>query len=1040
MTLSEICIKRPVLATMMSLAIILFGVAGILQLPVRELPDIDPPIVTITTIYPGANARIIETEVTERIEDAVSGVEGIEKLTSQSREQLSLVTVQFSLSRNIDVAAQEIRDRVLRIRSNLPDDIDEPVIAKADSDARPIMWVALFSEQRSTLELTDLAENQLQEQLQIVPGVSSVILGGSKRFAIRIRLDSAAMAAREITIIDVEDALENQNVDLPSGQLENREREFSIYTRGDLQTPEEFGRIVVSDAGSPLVRLEDVATVEIGVENEKTVARYNGDPAVGLGVIRQSQANTIEVAKGITATMERLSANLPDDVSWFVAYDESIFVEKAITEVWRTLGITFGLVVLTIFIFLRNIRSTLVPAITIPVSVIGTFFVLYLFGYSINILTMLALVLVIGIVVDDSIVVLENIYRHIEEGMKPIEAAILGMKEITFAVIVTTVTLVAVFLPITFQTSDTGRLFIEFGVTLASAVVVSSFVALTLTPMLSARTQRARKRSLEEEFWFFRFFEKGFDRLARAYEKTLGFSLNHPSVILLIIAGAVGVGAFFYLKLDQEFLVEEDKGRLFALAIAPEGSTSDYTDRMVEKMEQIVKQVPEVAGFFTAVALPLDGVGNPAQGLMFARFVDASERKRSVPDIVNAPGGLKDQFFGGVEGAFSIAILPKSIGSGFGLPYQLVLQSPDLDLLSGLGERIAGRLSAEGFLTNTRSTFNLDKPELRVVPNRDRLNELNVSLADLSRTLQVLFGGEDISNVKRDGKEYDVIAQLDRESRLTPEDISRVYVRTGAGELVPVSNLVDFEEGGGPNAIERYNRIRSTTIEATPTGVTMGEAIRRTEAILEEELPPNVTYTWSGEAEDLIDTGNEILFVLGFALLLVYMVLAAQFESLTNPLTVLLTVPLAACGAFGALWALSFFERIPGMNLNLFSQIGLILLVGLVTKNAILLVEFANQQLARGVSAKQAMLEAGKIRFRPIMMTSVSTIAGLMPIVIGFGAGAESRRPLGVAAAGGLISSLALTLIAVPVVYLLFSKLTRKPRATEPGTNDEKTA
>jgi len=1036
MKLSEICIRRPVLATMMSLAIILFGTAGILQLPVRELPDIDPPIATITTVYPGANARIIETEVTEPIEDIVSGVEGIKKLTSESREQLSRVTVEFSLDRDIDVASQEIRDRVLRIRSSLPDEIEEPVIEKTDADARPILWVALYSDQRSTLELTDLAEIQLQEQLQNVSGVSTVILGGSKRFAIRIRLDSAEMAARNLTVVDVEEALRNQNVDLPSGRLENRQRELSIYTRGDLRTPEEFGRIVLDSADGGIVRLEDIATVEIGVEDERSIARYNGEPAVGMGVIRQSKANTIEVAKGIAATMERLGHDLPEDVSWFIAYDESVFVEKAILEVWRTLAIAFGLVVLTIFIFLRNVRSTLVPAVTIPVSIIGTFFVLFLFGYSINILTMLALVLVIGIVVDDSIVVLENIYRHIEEGMKPIDAAILGMREITFAVIVTTVTLVSVFLPIAFQTSETGRLFIEFGVTLASAVVVSSFVALTLTPMLASRTQRARVVEHHDELWFFRVFEKGFARLAGAYERTLRFSLDHPALVMLGVLAAVGLGAFFYAGLEEEFLVEEDKGRLLAIAIAPEGATAEYTDRMVRKMESIMGNVPEVAGFFSAVALPFDGVGDPTRGIMFARFKDRSERDRSVPDIVNAPDGLKNRFFAEVEGAFSIAILPKSIGRGFGQPFQLVLQHPDLEQLAAVAETVSGKLSQAGFLTNTRSAFNLDKPEIRVIPDRARLNELNVSLADLSRTLQILFGGEDLSNMKRDGKEYEVIVQLDREARLTPSDIDRVYVRNRNGHLVQLSNLVDLAEGGGPNSINRYNRIRSTTIEATPAGVTIGEAVARAEEILAGTLPASFQYSWSGEAEDLVDSGNEILIVLLFALVLVYMVLAAQFESLTHPLTVLLTVPLAACGAFGALWILSFFEGIPGMNLNLFSQIGLILLVGLVTKNAILLVEFANQKRAAGADAKEAMMEAGRIRFRPILMTSISTIAGLMPIVIGFGAGAESRRPLGVAAAGGLASSLALTLIAVPVVYLLFSRLGRKAKTGgEAGSN-----
>ena len=1053
MLLSEISIKRPVLATMMSLGLLIAGLISLQDLPVREVPDIDPPIVTVSTVYPGTNARVIETEVTERVEEAVNGIEGIKRLTSESREQLSQVTIEFELSRNIDIATQDVRDRVARIRGQLPDEIDEPVVAKQEAGARPIMWIAVYGENQTTLELTDIAENILKDPLQTVAGVSSVILGGSKRYAIRLRLDSQLMAAHGITVLDVERALKEQNVELPSGRIENLDREYSIQTFGEMKTPEEFNRMVLLRDGSRLIRLADIGRAEVGVEDERAVARYNSKPAMGLGVVKQSKANTVAVAKGAKEIVSRLQGNLPEGVSTFVAYDESLFVESAIWEVWRTLAIAFIFVVITIYTFLQSSRSTLVPSLTIPVSILATFSLLAYFGYSVNILTMLALVLAIGLVVDDSIVVLENIYRHIEQGKSPMEASIAAMKEISFAVIATTVALVAVFLPLAYQKTVTGRLFTEFAITLCGAVVFSTFVALTLTPSVAARILRPL-RSEERN-------KQGFvQRWALRYQRRLAWCLDNRKTIVVLTLITVLCSTFFYSRLDKEFLPEEDKGRLFSLAIAPEGATSEYTDRMVRQMEEIIGEQPEVAGYFSAVALPLQAVGQANQGLMFVRF--KNDRDRSLPDILAGPRGVQARFFTEVEGAISLAILPKSVGSGFSQSFQLVLKDNDLDRLDSLAQNLSNKLKTAGFLTGVRSQFSFSKPELQVRVNRDRANALGVSVLEISRTMQILFGGLDLSRIKKDGEQYDVIVQLDRESRLVSEDLDSVYVRSSSGEMIQLSNVVDYEVAAGPNSIYHFSRGRSATIEATPVeGVPLGQAIEQTEQMLFETLPPSASFEWAGEASELGDAGNDTFYTIVLALIVIYMVLAAQFESFIHPITVMVALPLAAFGAFGLLLLLaqinilgsgmyawsnyapdppaiagilsSIVPRIPSMTINVYSQLGIVLLLGLVTKNSILLVEFANQLVEQGKGAKEAMLEAAVIRFRPILMTAIGTITGILPIAIGFGAGAESRRPMGVIVIGGMLSATIFTFFVIPVIYTLFDEFFHRRKSTNPA-------
>lgn len=1040
MKLSEISINRPVLATMMSLGLVLFGVIGLARLPVRELPDIDPPIVNVTTVYQGASAAVIETQVTEPLEEALTSVEGIRTLTSESREQVSSITVEFDLSRPIEEAAQDARDRVARVRGRLPDNIDEPIVAKQDADAQPILWVALYSDRFSTLELSSLAENVFKDRLQTINGVSSVIFGGQKRFAIRLWLDSQKMAAREVTVIDVQKALKEQNVELPSGLVESRSRAFSIETRGELKTPEEYNNLVIKRSANTFIRLSDIGRASVGVEDERSVARFNSRPAVGIGIIKQSKANTIEVAKKIKAELVRIKETLPADVYTTIPYDESIFVEKSIYEVWETLGLAFFLVVLTIFVFLHNFRSTLIPAVSIPVSIIATFGMLYVMGYSINTVTMLAFVLAIGLVVDDSIIVLENIYRHVEEGMKPLDAAYKGMSEIGFVVIATTIALVAVFFPMAFQTSVTGRLFVEFAFALCFSVIISAFVALTLAPMASSKFLKPYNPN--EKLGILGFFEKWLKNTTAKYERSLRWALKHPILVVPIFIGSVLLSIFFYTQLDHEFLPTEDKGRLLCIAIAPEGSTSEYTDRMVRKMESLIAATPEVEGYFSAVALSRGSPGKSSQGLAFLRLKE--KRTRHIRDIVGGPTGLAGQFFGKVEGAFVIPIIPQAIGRGFSQPFQLVLQGQDLDVLNKYSAHLSDKLRSSGLLMNVRSNFEINKPELRVHINRDRAAALGITVEDISKTLQILFGGLDLSKVNLGGKQYDVIVQLERESRLSPSDLDKLYIPNVDGKLIQLSNVVTYDTGAGPSAINHYNRYRSATIEGTPIGVPLGTVIDRVKTILhEDDVPDGIRYEWTGEARDLIESSSQIYFVMILAAIVIYMVLASQFESLVHPLTIMLTLPLAAFGAFGALWVLSWADklsmilsfipgnhwyshilpRIPSMGINLFSQIGMILLFGLVTKNGILLVDFANQQMAKGKTAPEAMLAAGVIRLRPILMTACATIAGILPIAIGFGAGAESRRPLGVAAVGGMLTSTFLTLFVIPVVYVVFNKL-----------------
>lgn len=1054
MSLPEICIRRPIFAIMLNLLIVLFGVVGLLRLPVRELPDVDPPIVTITTVYRGASAEVMEAEVTERIEQEVNTIAGIKTLTSISREAVSIITVSFELDRDVDIAAQDVRDRISRARESLPEEIDEPIIAKQDANAQEVMWLALYSDRYSTLELTEIAERQFKDRLQTIPGVGGVNLGGEKRQAIRVRLDSTLMAAHQISVNDLIRAFRDNSVELPSGKLENLDREITVRTLGKLNRPEQFELLVVAWRNGAPVRLREIARVELGVEQEQTVARYNGRPSVGLGIVKQSDANALEVAELVKAEAARIKPELPEGVEVSVAYDSSTYVRQSVNEVAETIFIAFGLVLLIMLAFLRNFRATLIPMIAVPVSLVGTFLILDILGYSINILTLLAMVLAVGVVVDDAIVVLENIFRHIEDGMDPMDAALRGVKEITTAVIAITITLVAVFLPIAFQSGTTGILFREFAVATAGAVIISAFVALTLTPTLCARILRHEP---ESHGVVYRALERFFTGLERSYSRTLSWAVRRKAAVvglgLLSLAATFG----FYRMIPKEFLPDEDKGYVLMLLFAPEGSTSEYTDQTVREAEAIARSFPETEAYFSAVALARGAPGESDFGIMFVKLKDGDRRSALELARAGAPSSMFMKLINGIQGAQAIAILPKS--ANFGEEYQLVLVGPDLQELEDVGNEVRTALGQAGIIPQARLNLNFEQPQLTMRVDRELASSLGVSVRDASQALQLLWGGLEVARYNVKGKEYDVIAQLERERRLVPESLESVYLRTASGGFIPASSVLIPSAQGSPNAINRFARQRAVTVSGQVQGVSMGTAINRTEALLAGILPPGVSYRWTGEADEIKEGSAESGQVLLLAVLVIYMVLAAQFESLRHPFVIMLALPLALFGALSGLWFFGLINNIaliksfapldqlpgwlafltthlpeiPSMTLNVYSLIGIVLLLGLVTKNSILLVEFANQRIAQGADPTNAMLEAGRVRLRPILMTAMATVFGILPVALGLGEAAGARRPLGIAVVAGMLTSTFLTLVIVPVVYILISgrKTAKNPQHTQ---------
>ena len=1016
MKLSEVSIRRPVLASMFSAALVLFGFIGYTRLAVRELPDIDPPIISVSTVLPGANAQVVETAVTDVLEEELSTIQGLRTLSSSSAEQVSNITLEFTLDRPVEVAAQDVRDKVSRVRGRLPVDVLEPVIAKQSADAQPFFWLALSSNNYDLMQLSDIADRLVKARLQSLPGVGSAQIFGERRYSMRVWVQPAALSARGLTIQDVEGSILSRSVEIPAGRIESTRREFSVRSLGELKTPQEFGGMVVASQGSQLVRLRDVARVELGPEDDRSIFRYNGSPSVAIGVVRQSKANLIDVARSIREALPIIQQTLPLGVKLQSAYDGSVFVTHSIADARLTLLIAAILVVLIIFVFLRNVRATIIPGLAIPASIVSTFAIMYFLGFSINNFTLLALTIAIGIVVDDAIIVLENAFRHQEELHEtPEQAAVNGTNEIGFAVIATTIALVAVFTPLAFLTGTAGRLLSEFGIAVAGAVVISGFVALTLTPMLCAKILRMQPQHGK----VFEMFERGFNALSERYTGLLRQAVAHRALVLLGTLAVVVVSVFLFLiipttRLQNELIPDDDRGFFLVAVRGPEGASLNYTDGYVRRVEDIISKTPGVNGYFTIIGGFAGGVNSAFIGVIMK---DWGERKASVQQTVTA---LFPQVYFGIPGVQAFPFAPGAIG--FAQPIQYVVQNPDFAKLVEIMGPFVGRAQQVTGLANVQTDLFVNKPELRVTFDRDRAEDLGVPVRDVASALQTFLGGRRVSTFTRNDKLYYVMVQLDPNDRATPSDMRGIYLRGKGGQLVQLDALANVQEGVGARQINHFNRVPSFTLSASLVGLAQGEALDSLDAVARQLLPPGTTTALAGESREYKESGSAIYFAFVIALIVVFMVLASQFESLLHPLTVLLAVPLAVTGALATLKLAAILHR-SGATMNLYSQIGMILLIGLVCKNSILLVEYTNQLREKGLDTVAAVLEAGRIRLRPILMTSVATIMGAVPVAWGAAVGSASRKPLGYAIVGGVFFSTALTLFVVPVAYVVLESM-----------------
>lgn len=1025
MRLSLVCIERPVLTTVMSLVILLVGSIGLSRLSNRELPDIDPPIVTITTIFTGASAEVVETSVTQPLEDAVNGIEGVRHVTSASREEVSQIKVEFNLNREIEAAANDVRDRVSRVRRELPEDVTEPVVAKQDADASPIIWLALYGEGFDQIELTTLAESRIVDRIDKLPGVASVIIGGDRRFSMRIWLENRRLGAHNLTIAEVVDAIRRENVDLPSGRIESADIEFTVRSLGELTSPEEYEKLVIATPDGQPIYLGDVAEVETGPESERKLVRYNGRPAIGLGIIKQSKANTLSTAAAVRAEAEKLAKELPSNVTLDIAFDSSRYIQRSIEDVARTILEAAILVVLVIYIFLRSVRATIVPVLAIPVSIIGAFGVLYFFGFTINTLTLMGVTLAIGLVVDDAIVVLENITRWVEDGMAPMEAARRGISEISFAVVASTISAVAVFLPLVFLTDTTGKLFREFAVTVASAIAISGFVALTLSPMMAARVLRPQA----SEGRLKRTLASGVARLSDGYMRLLRPTMESRRASALCLGVGlmwVAAGVWLYFVADEELMPKNDRDAVIVITEAPEGSTIEHMDRYQKMVEEAMLSIPEVRRNFSVVGL---GIGTPGvvnRGVVLSQLVPRSERDRSQSEIAESLGPVLDK----VPGIRTYVLEPSPMRGFNSDPIEIVLQGYDVEELARIADEIEREVEADGIFSDFRTNLVLNKPQLEVSIDRDRASDLGLSVRDISTTLQIMLGGLDISTFKLGGETYNVIAQLRRHERQTPRHLLSLFAR-GNGGLIPLVAVVNARETTVPRELPHFDRLRAVTLTAdVEDGVSQAEGLRRIYEIAERNLPLSGGYQllFSGEAEKFFESSSSLLFAYLLAIIVVYLVLAAQFESFIYPIAIMVAVFLSFTGALLAL-------EVTGRTLNIFSKIGIVMLVGLVTKNSILIVEFANQLRGRGETLVEATLNAARTRFRPILMTALATMAGILPIALGFGAGGESRAPLGIAVVGGMLFSTALTYFVVPVSYVMLERLRLTLRGERSGSD-----
>jgi multidrug efflux pump len=1019
--ISNQSVRRPVFATVISALLVILGLSALVNLPVRQYPDVDSPIVSISTSYRGASSEVVETKVTQVIEDVIAGIEGIEKLTSTSRDERSDIRVEFALTRDIDAAANDIRDRVSRILDQLPTEADPPEIAKVDSSSSPVIWLNLTSDRHSGLEQTDYADRYLVDRFSTVPGVARVRISGARRYAMRVWLSREALAARGLTVADVEASLRAENVELPAGRLESTEREFTLRTDTGFRAEDDFRKLVVGRGpDGQLVRLAEVAEVRIGAENDRSIARANGEEAVSLGIEQLSQANSVNVSREVRREMDAVAPELPEGMEIAINYDRAEFIEASMREVYKALFIAISLVLIVIYLFLGSLRVMLIPAVVVPVSVVSTFIVMSAMGYTINILTLLGLVLAIGLVVDDAIVVLENIYRRIEGGQRPLLAALEGSKEIGFAVIATTMVLVAVFVPLSFIEGDIGRLFQEFGITLASAVIFSSLVALTLTPMLSSKM--LHRRSVGSGLT--RLVGKFFSRLSAHYRRLLEKIVARPWYAMAGVLLLSTAAAWMMNLIPSEYAPAEDRGAFMVMLRAPEGSTMEYTDRYARQMEAILMEEKassdSVRRFLTRLPGTWGGAEvNSARAIVLLENWD--ERDESDKEI----GARLRVRLNELAGVRTFVSHGSSLGlRSDGRPVNMVIGGPDYSQLKQWRDELLLALQDVPELINPDSNYQERKPQMKIAVERDRAATLGVSLATIGRTLETMLGSRKVTTYIDRGREYNVVLMGKEADRASPDDLSNLYVRSSlTGDLIPLANLVTITEEAGPASLNRHDRMRSITIEAgLADGVSLGQGIEALTRAAEKTLPALARVSWDGESKEYLESGSSLYITFSLALLIVFLVLAAQFESFIIPLIILVTVPLAMTGALLGLLAY-------GSSINVFSQIGFILLIGLSAKNGVLIVEFANQLRDRGMEIHEAVLEAATVRFRPILMTSAATTFGALPLLLGSGAGSESRQPIGIVIVFGVAISAALTLFIVPALYALFARRTSSPQA-----------
>lgn len=1010
MNIASYSIKRPVFASVVSLVIVLFGIIGFRELGVREFPSVDPPIITVTTNYPGANADIIESQITERLEESISEVQGIETLSSISSDGRSTIKVEFDLAMNLDDAANDIRDKVSGAVRNLPADADPPIVAKSDADAETIFSLTVQSDTKSLLELTEFGNNVFKERFQTIQGISKVYIWGEKRFSMKLMLNPMKMAGLGVTPSDIQTALNNQNIELPSGRIEGNDVELTIRTFGRLTTEEEFNNLIIDQREGKIIRLKDVGQAELRPENERTLLRGNGgEPMIGIAVQPQPGSNYIEIVDEIYKRVEQIKKDLPEDIRLGVALDSTKNIRKSIAEVKNTVLIAFLLVVIVIFLFLRDWRTTLIPIITIPISLISSFFIMYIMDFSINILTLLGIVLATGLVVDDAIVVMENIYAKIERGVKSKKAAHEGSKEIIFAVISTTVTLTAVFLPVIFLEGLTGRLFREFGIVVAGAVIVSSLVSLTLTPMMSSRLLKKKSRKSK----FYKVTEKFFERLISGYKSSLTRYMKKPWLSFIYIAGTLLLIVLFWNNLASELAPREDKGRLRIITSAPEGTSFERMDAFQKEMIALMDTIPEKTHLLSVTSPGFGASISTNSGFVRLTLSPRGERKKSQDQLANELSAkLKNYNF-----ARAFVTQEETIGGGrnSGLPVQYVLQANTLDQLEKVIPDFLKAANDNPIFQVVDIDLKFNKPEIQVDINRDKARSLGVSIRDVAQALQLYFSGQRYGYFIMRGKQYEVIGQAQKEFRNEPTDLTQVQVRNAAGALIPLDNLVTISNASSPPQLFRYNRYVSATIStSTVPGKTIGDGINAMDKIADNLLGPEYSTSLAGTSKEFMESSSSLFFAFGLALVLVYLVLSAQFESFRDPLVIMLTVPLALAGALGTLF---LFDH----TLNIFSEIGIIVLIGLVTKNGILIVEFANQRKNAGLKIKEAIIDASAQRFRPILMTSLATILGATPIALALGDAATSRVPMGIAIIGGLLFSLVLTLYIIPGLYIYLS-------------------